>query len=180
MAEEFITLNPPKYFWDNPIVQGNGEAYTGANTISVRADWLDADLQIPNIFQLLDLRVALTTSAVVANRNIKINYAPAVNQIGMKLQGANVAASTTDYMSLSPGKIESTGASSWNSYAVFRQPIKIVGWSYPVFHVSIENPQAGDVFSVYSVWEYLNFQMGITLEKYREWERDRLKWYRPY
>lgn len=140
------------------------------NNIHISPEYGERD--IPHVFKLISGSISLATSAAVANRTImaylakyeKGSNGDAQIRIGPWVTG-NIAASQTGRLSLQPGGTL-TGASLSDNTDVegtveWNPDGSIISGS-DLVSITINSMQAGDLYSVCLLFEYLNHKLGIT------------------
>lgn len=127
------------------------------------------NLDIPNIYKCVYLFVLAATSAVVANRQIRVQHF--INSGGASLAGGN----SINYIE-SPDIAASLNKQLLISRQTYYDGTIVPGYSYNVgiqgdawtivgddyITVSLQNGQAGDTLRLRFVLEYMNFKLGMT------------------
>lgn len=158
MAEQIITLTPPKRY-ESPYKWFNVGNYDGGDTI-VFSSGVFRD--IPIVWKVCKLKVSLTCSAVVANRNPRIGfYLDGAIQNIVLITGDTVAASATGTLGLTDFSIvsSSVGVTFDDYVGAYEEAFVVSGLDQ--FRITIVNNQAGDLFACRAQLKYMNKELGL-------------------
>jgi hypothetical protein len=157
MADYEVTLKPITNRTKAPIALTDPIVITGVDTYAIIAGWW---FDIPNCWELIALRMVLTTDATVANRNILAKFAPNGSNIVQQLTGDDVAASTT----VSHYVNKMTYKGDWNvgTNAGFSNEGILLHGDGRVT-ISVDTGKAGDTLSIRSQWKWKNWDYGMDL-----------------
>lgn len=152
-----LTLKPITSKNRSPIFSHRQPIMTGEDTFTIYAGYW---YEVPNVWELISLRIELVTDATVANRKISIKHIPDGTFTNIELTGDNVAASTTKAHYLN--KLAYKGDWNVGMPAGVNNEAVIISGDGKIL-ISCGTGKAGDTMDIRSQWKWKNWQYGMEI-----------------